>query len=190
MVTIKRYPNRKLYNTETKQYITLDGIGDLIREGNEIQVTDNATGEDLTALTLTQIILDQERKQSGVLSHSALTSLIRAGGDRLSALQRGLFSPLGLWNQIDEEIKRRVQTLVNRGEMSELDGANLIKKLVDIGAHLREEKSAKEGERLSSSEVENYLRQRQLPSQADVKRLSEQLAELEARLEEMANSQQ
>ena len=115
MVTIKRYPNRKLYNTETKQYITLDGIGDLIREGNEIQVTDNATGEDLTALTLTQIILDQERKQSGVLSHSALTSLIRAGGDRLSALQRGLFSPLGLWNQIDEEIKRRVQTLVNRG---------------------------------------------------------------------------
>ncbi|MGD8735253.1 MAG: polyhydroxyalkanoate synthesis regulator DNA-binding domain-containing protein, partial [Anaerolineae bacterium] len=55
MTRIKRYPNRKLYDTEAKQYITLEGIAALIRQGNEVQVIDHATGEDLTALTLTQI---------------------------------------------------------------------------------------------------------------------------------------
>ena len=63
MVTIKRYPNRKLYNTEAKQYITLEGVADLIRQGAEIQVVDHASGEDLTALTLTQITLEQEKKR-------------------------------------------------------------------------------------------------------------------------------
>ena len=67
MTMIKRYPNRKLYDTEAKQYITLSGIAELIRQGGDIQVSDYATGEDLTALTLSQIIFEQEKKQSGFL---------------------------------------------------------------------------------------------------------------------------
>ena len=63
MIVIKRYPNRKLYNTEAKQYVTLDGIAQLIREREEIQILDHATGEDLTAVTLTQIIVEQEKKE-------------------------------------------------------------------------------------------------------------------------------
>ena len=70
MVIIKRYPNRKLYNTETKKYITLDGIADLIREGEEVQVLDHATGEDLTALSLSQILFEREKKSAGFLPHS------------------------------------------------------------------------------------------------------------------------
>ncbi len=57
MIIIKRYSNRKLYNTETKQYITLEGLGALIQQGQEIQVIDHISGDDLTALTLIQIIL-------------------------------------------------------------------------------------------------------------------------------------
>ncbi|MGD8806379.1 MAG: polyhydroxyalkanoate synthesis regulator DNA-binding domain-containing protein, partial [Chloroflexota bacterium] len=61
MILIKRYPNRKLYNTEAKQYVTLEGIAELIRQGQEVQITDHQTGEDLTAVTLTQIIFEQEK---------------------------------------------------------------------------------------------------------------------------------
>ena len=61
---IKRYPNRKLYDTEAKQYITLEGIASVIRSGQEVQVIDHVTWEDLTALTLSQIILEQEKRQS------------------------------------------------------------------------------------------------------------------------------
>ena len=66
-ITIKRYPNRKLYNTDTKRYITLDGIAELIRDGESVQVVDHTTNEDLTSLTLSQIIFEQEKKKSGFL---------------------------------------------------------------------------------------------------------------------------
>jgi len=92
MPVIKRYPNRKLYDTQAKQYITLDRIAELIREGSDIQVIDHASGEDITALTLSQVILEQEKRQSGFLPHSLLSNLIRAGGKQLDAIQRSRLS--------------------------------------------------------------------------------------------------
>jgi len=80
--TIKRYPNRKLYNTDTKQYITLDELAELIRDGQELEVVDNASGEDLTVLTMTQILFEQVKKQAGFLPRTLLTGLIQAGGRR------------------------------------------------------------------------------------------------------------
>lgn len=181
MVTVKRYPNRKLYNTRTRQYITLEGIASLVREGEEILVTDNVTGEDLTALTLTQIILEQEKNQSGVLSHSILASLIRAGGEQLSALQRGMHIPFGQRRQVDEEIERRVLTLVDQGDLNASEGANLVEKLIQAGARQPEES-------IFPKDMENYIKQRQLPTKKDVKRLNEQLTELEARLEALSSN--
>ncbi len=90
MPVIKRYPNRKLYNTDAKQYITLDGIAALIRQGQEVSVVDHTTGEDLTAVTLAQIIVEQEKRQGGILPHSLLASLIQAGGEAMHTLRRTL----------------------------------------------------------------------------------------------------
>ena len=104
MVVIKRYQNRKLYNTETKKYITLIGIADLIQQGIEIQVKDHLTGEDITAFTLTQIILDQEKKQSGLLSNSYLTQLIKIGSERISAFQQGSLHRIE--DQIEKHLRR------------------------------------------------------------------------------------
>ncbi len=117
MPIIKRYPNRKLYNTETKQYITLEEISILIREGAEVRVVDHASGEDLTAVTLTQIIFELEKKQSGFLPRSILSGLIQAGGERIGAIQRTLASSLGLSHLVDEEIRRRLQTLAEEGQL-------------------------------------------------------------------------
>ena len=95
MPTIKKYPNRKLYDMDSKQYITLDGIAELIRQDKEITVIDHATGQDITAVTLTQIILDQERNQDGFLPHTFLAGWIQANSDRWSSLQRNMSSSLG-----------------------------------------------------------------------------------------------
>ena len=84
---IKRYRNRKLYNTVTKRYITLDDVGELIRGGGEIMVTDSTSGEDVTALILTQIIMGQERRGQGIFSHGLLIELIRARLDTLAAVK-------------------------------------------------------------------------------------------------------
>ena len=80
MVLIKRYPNRKLYNTQSRGYVRLESVADLIRQGHEIQVIDHASGEDLTAVILSQIILEQEKKQAGSAPRAVLAGLVQAGG--------------------------------------------------------------------------------------------------------------
>jgi polyhydroxyalkanoate synthesis repressor PhaR len=184
MVIIKRYPNRKLYNTEAKQYITLEGVADLIRQGAEIQVVDHATGEDLTALTLTQIILEQEKKQSGLLTNSFLTGLIRAGSDRLSAVQRSLMSPASFWHQIDEEIKSRIQALAHQGDLTEKEAKTLIDKMIQQGARQMSRLST-----MDEAALETYLRQRQVPTHDDLDRLNAQLDELTAKIEELSRGE-
>lgn len=96
MAVIKRYPNRKLYDTEAKRYVTLEYIAALIQANEDVLVIDHETGEDLTNLTLSQIIFEQEKKGSGLLSRSLLTNLIRTGGDTLEQMRRVLIAPLHL----------------------------------------------------------------------------------------------
>jgi polyhydroxyalkanoate synthesis repressor PhaR len=88
MPIIKRYPNRKLYDTEAKRYVTLENITQMIHNGQDVQVVDHESGEDLTNLTLSQIIFEQEKKGSGLLPRSLLTNLVRAGGDTFDQVRR------------------------------------------------------------------------------------------------------
>ncbi len=130
MLVIKRYPNRKLYNTETKRYITLDGIATLIRDETDLRVVDHTSGEDLTTLTLTQIIFEQEKKSSGFLPQSVLTSLIQSSGQRFDSLRKSLTAPLEKLNPLEAEIDRRIQALVKQGEMARDEGVKMRDKLL------------------------------------------------------------
>ncbi len=74
---IKRYGNRRLYNSDSKSYVKLRDIAEFIRQGSEIQVLDSRTGEDITKLILTQIILEEEKSKKDLLPISFLYDLIR-----------------------------------------------------------------------------------------------------------------
>lgn len=188
MILIKRYPNRKLYNTTRKQYITLDRLADLIRDGEEIQVIDHASGEDLTAVTLTQVILDQEKRQSGSWINVPLVELIRSGGDHLTALQRGLFSH-SFWRQIDEEIRQRILSLVRLGELTFAEGEALVEKMIAQGRTMREQYRGQEPvESLNLSDLEEYLHQKQVPTQEDLEKLSNQIDALAEKIEQIYRS--
>ncbi len=177
MIVIKRYPNRKLYDTSVKRYITLDGISDLIREGKEVQVLDHTTGEDLTALTLTQIIFEQEKKNSGFLPRSVLTGLVKAGGETLTTLRRTLASPLEILHQVDEEIERRVNQLIKQGELAEEEGRNLLEKLAEQSGRFLPKAGPTE------DEIEKYLSERGVPTRSDLHAISDQLDALATALE-------
>ena len=69
-VLIKRYANRKLYNTQTSRYITLKGIAELIEADEEVRVIDNETGEDITNVALSQILVDNHRSNSALSAAS------------------------------------------------------------------------------------------------------------------------
>lgn len=179
MPVIKRYPNRKLYDTEAKRYITLDGIAELIREGAEVQVVDHTTDEDLTAVTLTQIIFEQEKRQSGFLPKSVLTGLVRAGGDTLNTLRRNLNSPLELLKHVDEEIEKRLQTLVERGEMAKEEALALSEKLIAAGQEKGKEMMP------GQQRLERLLSARGVPSREEVEELTSQIESLSAKIDSL-----
>ena len=76
---IKRYSNRKLYDTQESRYVTLEEIEEMIRDGKEISVVDASTGDDLTSVTLAQIILENERNHRAALPSGFLHQLIKHG---------------------------------------------------------------------------------------------------------------
>jgi polyhydroxyalkanoate synthesis repressor PhaR len=91
---IKRYSNRKLYDTQESRYVTLEEIEEMIRGGREVSVVDASTGEDLTSVTLTQIILEHERNHRGTLPIGFLHQLIKHGEAWQDFVQRSMRSSL------------------------------------------------------------------------------------------------
>jgi polyhydroxyalkanoate synthesis repressor PhaR len=91
---IKRYSNRKLYDTQESRYVTLEELEELIRAGKEIAVVDVSTGEDLTSVTLAQIILENERNHRAALPTAFLHQLIKHGEAWQDFLQSSLKSSL------------------------------------------------------------------------------------------------
>ena len=85
-VTIKKYANRRLYDTESSTYITLDRLAQMVREGREFEVVDAKTGEDITRQVLTQIIVDEEARGSTMLPISFLKQLIGLYGNSMQTL--------------------------------------------------------------------------------------------------------
>lgn len=115
---IKRYDNRKLYDTEASEYVSLPDIASLVRKGETIEVVDNGTGEDLTAQTLTQIILEEGRSGRQVIPSDLLHQLLRRSGE---ALDTGFGQ---IRSTVDELMKgslNRLKRLVQSPRAQELD---------------------------------------------------------------------
>jgi len=91
---IKRYESRKLYDTEESRYVSLEDIGAWVRAGQQVQVIDNATSDDVTGQTLTQVILEEGRKGTSLLPSELLHDLVRMGEKAVSSgveqLQHGV----------------------------------------------------------------------------------------------------
>ncbi|WP_263789250.1 polyhydroxyalkanoate synthesis regulator DNA-binding domain-containing protein [Salinibacter sp.] len=108
---IKRYDNRKLYDTETSEYVSLSDIAALVRQGNTVEVVDKATGEDITARTLTQIILEEGRNGAPVIPPDLLHTLLRRSGEALDMGLDQIRSTVdGLVERSVGQLKRLVQS--------------------------------------------------------------------------------
>ena len=182
MLTIKRYPNRKLYNTEARKYVTLDGIAELIRDGIEIEVVDNASGEDLTAVILTQIIYEQEKKKGGFLPRSVLHSLVQSGGNTLNSLRSGLNNPLNLMSHVDDEIRRRIDSLIKQGELALEEGQQMVTKLISPGE--------KELDSDSPPDFFDRLKLLGIPSRSEIDDLKNQIEMLESVISDLTSEEE
>jgi polyhydroxyalkanoate synthesis repressor PhaR len=109
---IKRYGNRKLYDTLESRYITLDEIARLVRAGSDVKVIDNENGDDLTAITLAQIILEEEKRHSSVLSIGLLRELVQHGEDALAEIRSRVEKSVEAIGEIGEKAGRRVSEIM------------------------------------------------------------------------------
>lgn len=178
-VLIKRYPNRKLYDTSAKRYITLESISDLILEGYDVEVKDHETGEDLTGVTLSQIIFEREKKNAGYLPSALLANLIRTGGDTLDYVRRSLHASMGAVRMLEAAVDQRIDALVRRGELDE-DEAELLRQEIKSGESLTPGYVDKR--------IEAALHRLKIPSRVDLLRLQQQVEQLSASLEVMLES--
>ena len=100
---IKRYANRKMYDTEQSCYVTLTEVAGFVRAGEDVRVIDNRTKADLTEVTLTQALLDSERRKKGSVSLDGLRTLISSGGD---FLQHRIAEPV---SKVRTDAERKVE---------------------------------------------------------------------------------
>jgi polyhydroxyalkanoate synthesis repressor PhaR len=109
-VVIKKYANRRLYNTSTSTYVTLDDLSVMVKGGTDFLVYDAKTGEDITRSVLTQIIFEEENKGTNLLPINFLRQLIRFYGDSMQAFVPG-FLEFSLENLGKEQEKFRTQLM-------------------------------------------------------------------------------
>ena len=164
-VTIKKYANRRLYDTESSTYITLDRLAQMVREGREFEVLDAKTGDDITRQVLTQIIVDEEARGATMLPINFLKQLIGLYGNSMQN-----FVPSYLEAAMDAF--QRNQTAVK-----DAFGGNMFADLAKRNMAMFEDASraftgkAKKDEKPTSSEVEE-LKAELAALQAKVDKLS------------------
>src|SRR5512145_1154429 len=110
---VKRYGNRKLYDTSESRYVTLDEIARWVKAGDDVKIVENDTGEDLTAVTFAQIILEEERRKTGLLPLRVLREIIQHGEAALQNLAATVDRGMEVIRSAPERAGRRVQELAN-----------------------------------------------------------------------------
>lgn len=168
MHTIKKYSNRKLYHTNRKQYITLEGISTLVQRGEQVRVIDNESGEDITAQILAQVAL-HARDHRSPLPVNVLTGLIQAGNDTISGLRRSVATAISGGDEVDAEIERRLDDLHASGQLSSEEHARMVRLLTQP----------------APSHESNHRTLPIVPSSGDIERLSAQIDALSAVVEQL-----
>jgi len=146
-VVVKKYANRRLYNTATSSYVTLDDLAKMIKEGGDFVAHDAKTGEDITRSVLTQIIVEQEQKGQNLLPISFLRQLISFYGDSVQFLVPGyLEQAMIAFARNQEQMRKNLQAtfgIFPFGQFEEMGKQNIAlfeKALKMLAPYGREEK--------------------------------------------------
>src|SRR3954466_3804830 len=163
-VTIKKYANRRLYDTESSTYITLDKLAAMVREGREFEVVDAKTGEDITRQVLTQIIVDEESRGSTMLPINFLKQLIGLYGGSMQN-----FVPQYLEAAMDSFQR-------NQSAVRDAFGGNVLADIAKRNMAMFEDASRT----FTGKNAESK------PSSSDVDQLRDELAALQAKVDKLS----
>lgn len=172
MKLIKRYSNRKLYDTERSSYVTLEEISQMVRDGSELRIVDNKSGEDITSVTLAQIVFEQEKKDKRTLPMQALRDMIRSPSDFISRLSRDV-------TDMREDAKSQVEKVKRTAAQQQAEVVAPVREFLDSIPRALEEVQARIDLRIG----ESFEQLKHLPETVDqVRRLKAEVARLQKKL--------
>ncbi len=175
---IKRYTNRKLYDTVESRYVTLDEIAEMVKAGVEVRIIDNSTKEDLTSVTLAQIIFEEEKKTSK-MNLRTLKDLIRYGGERAAQLVEDTQAELrGRVEAVRQAAEQRVQTLLKTGQQTSERAKEMVATSQEAVAQFQRRVDERVRTALENMTAFSDLRR-------DVASLSDRIAEIEKKLDQL-----
>ena len=138
MHKIKKYANRKLYNTTEKKYISLDQLAVLIKAGEEVSIVDNRTGEDITSSIVSQLLARDKKDEEAEVPSSILIQLLRRGGGTVVDYAKKYATVFqSAMTMAEDEIDKLVSLMVKYKELSESEGSRLKKEISNYGENLR-----------------------------------------------------
>lgn len=182
---IKRYTNRKLYDTVESRYVTLDEIAQMIKGGAEVKIIDNRTKEDLTSVTLAQIIFEEEKKRSQ-MPLGVLREIIRNGGEAVAGFYAekagSIAGKLGelrsKTESIREDIEQRVRGVT--GIFRPGEGSSPVKEVMAAG-----ERAVDEIRGRVDTAVKSVVESLGAPAAAEIDRLQKRIQDLEKKIAEL-----
>jgi polyhydroxyalkanoate synthesis repressor PhaR len=186
-VVVKKYANRRLYNTATSSYVTLDDLAKMIKEGGDFVAHDAKTGDDITRSVLTQIIVEQEQKGQNLLPISFLRQLISFYGDSMQFLVPGyLEQAMIAFARNQEQMRKSLQAtfgIFPFGQFEEMGKQNMAlfeRALKMLAPYGRDEKTPASDQGATQPEAEDPR----------LKRLEAQIAALTQQLEALGRDRQ
>jgi polyhydroxyalkanoate synthesis repressor PhaR len=179
---IKKYINRKLYDTKEKKYVNLSEISRLIREGIDLKVIDNHSKEDITSLVLAQIIVEQEKTKKIMLpSLLSPLRLLKRGGDSMINLTKKMFlAGIGTLSLTKEKADKIADDLIKRGELSKSESKDFVLDLLDMA----EKEKDKIIEKIKP-DIEKELEKMNFASQKSVADLDKKIDSLENKINQL-----
>jgi polyhydroxyalkanoate synthesis repressor PhaR len=183
MRKIKKYANRKLYDTTDKQYISLENLSKLIKEGEAVEVIDNTTGEDITSSVVSQLLAKEQKEKDDVPS-GILIDLLRRGGGTVTDYAKRFpkFWKTAL-TTAEEEIDKAVKALVKNKDISSDEASDLRK---ELSGYL--DSSRKWVIQQVDHRLQDVLGAMKLASKEQVAELSEKIDALSEKIERLEKS--
>ncbi|MEM0989651.1 MAG: polyhydroxyalkanoate synthesis repressor PhaR [Pseudomonadota bacterium] len=181
-VVIKKYANRRLYNTAKSSYVTLDDLARMVREGEDFGVYDAKSGEEITRSVLTQIIVEEEGKDQNMLPTNFLRELIRLYGDPLQGVVPSyLDAAMDAFNRNQENMRKTFGAGAAISNLEQMTRANMdfFQKSMQMFAPFQQEGMRPEPEPVAEARDKDLGQ--------DIEALQAQLREMQAQLSKLSN---
>ncbi len=175
MITIKRYPNRLLYDTTKSAFVTGNDLREYIRQGRQFQVLDSRSQEDLTAPVLGQLFLDEiEAKPNKKSVIETLRGFIALGGGLdMEILKKTVLASIGVFEVTKAKAEEIVDTLIKEGEIAKTKRSEAILELLD-----KAENSTKEFKDRVAKDIETTIEKMKVARKKDLEDLSKKVDDL------------